>query len=64
MSKAEFDALPDSEKNNGKAYFIPDAQGSEGGGGTTDYNDLDNKPSINNVALSGNKSLSDLGIQE
>lgn len=35
MSKAEFDELPTSEKNNGKAYFIPDAQGSEGGGGTT-----------------------------
>lgn len=33
-----------------------------GGGGTTDYNDLENKPSINNVTLSGNKTLSDLGI--
>lgn len=64
MSKAEFDELPTSEKNNGKAYFIPDAQGSEGGGGTSDYDDLDNKPSINDVELSGNKALSDLGIQE
>lgn len=35
MSKAEFDELPTSEKNNGKAYFIPDAQGSEGGGGSS-----------------------------
>lgn len=34
-----------------------------GGGGTSDYEDLDNKPSINNVELSGNKSLTDLGIQ-
>ena len=34
-----------------------------GGGGTSDYEDLDNKPSINNVELSGNKSLNDLGIQ-
>lgn len=34
-----------------------------GGGGSTNYNDLSNKPSINNVTLSGNKSLSDLGIQ-
>ena len=33
-----------------------------GSGGTTDYNDLSNKPQINNVELSGNKSLSDLGI--
>lgn len=34
-----------------------------GSGGTSDYEDLDNKPSINNVELSGNKSLNDLGIQ-
>ena len=33
------------------------------GGGTSDYDNLSNKPSINNVELSGNKSLSDLGIQ-
>ena len=31
-------------------------------GGTTDYNDLENKPSINNVTLTGNKSASDLGL--
>lgn len=31
-------------------------------GGTKDYDQLDNKPSINNVELSGNKTLSDLGI--
>lgn len=30
--------------------------------GTTDYDDLDNKPQIGGVTLSGNKSLSDLGI--
>lgn len=34
-----------------------------GGTGTTDYNDLSNKPLINNVELKGNKSLNDLGIQ-
>ena len=33
-----------------------------GGGGTSDYTDLTNKPQINGVTLSGNKSLSDLGI--
>lgn len=31
--------------------------------GTMDYTDLTNKPQINSVELSGNKSLSDLGIQ-
>lgn len=38
-----------------------DAYGSGGGGGTSNYNDLSNKPSINSVTLSGDKSLSDLG---
>lgn len=33
-----------------------------GGGGTTDYTDLTNKPSINGVTLSGNKTSEDLGI--
>lgn len=33
-----------------------------GGGGTSDYNDLSNKPSINNVTLSGNKTSHDLGL--
>lgn len=31
-------------------------------GGTTDYNQLTNKPQINSVELSGNKSLEDLGV--
>ena len=30
--------------------------------GTTDYADLTNKPSINSIELSGNKTLADLGI--
>lgn len=33
-----------------------------GGGGTNDYSELIHKPSINDVTLSGNKSLADLGI--
>lgn len=33
-----------------------------GGGGSSDYADLTNKPKINNVELSGNKSSSDLGL--
>ena len=32
------------------------------GGGTTDYNDLTNKPQINSVTLSGNKTTADLNI--
>ena len=34
-----------------------------GGGGTTDYSDLDNKPSINGVTLEGNKTSDDLKIE-
>ena len=34
-----------------------------GGTGTNNYNDLTNKPQINDVELVGNKSLSDFGIQ-
>lgn len=33
-----------------------------GGGGTSDYDDLSNKPQIAGTTLSGNKSLADLGI--
>lgn len=40
------------------------AQHGGGGGGTSDYTDLTNKPKINNVTLAGNKSLNDLGIVE
>jgi hypothetical protein len=34
----------------------------EGGSGVSDYEDLTNLPSINDVTLLGNKSLSDIGI--
>jgi len=53
---------------NGKPSIIKvmgvkyDALGSGGGGGTSNYNDLTNKPSINSVTLSGDKSGADLGL--
>ena len=34
-----------------------------GGGGTDDYDELSNRPQINSITLTGNKSLADLGIQ-
>ena len=43
--------------NNAKWYSQ-----SGGGGGTHNYEELANKPSINNVTLVGDKSLSDLGV--
>jgi len=36
--------------------------GTGGGGGTSDYTDLTNKPQINGVTLSGDKDSEDLGI--
>ena len=36
--------------------------GVYGEGGTSDYNELDNKPSINNITLQGNKTTEDLGL--
>lgn len=41
-------------------YSIPSGGG---GGGTSDYNALNNKPKVNNITLSGDLTLADLGIQ-
>lgn len=41
---------------------LSETGGSSGGGGTTNYNQLINKPSINGVILSDNKTASDLGL--
>lgn len=38
--------------------------GLDGSQGTIDYEELENKPKINNVELIGNKSLSDLGVKQ
>lgn len=35
-----------------------------GGGGTKDYNELINKPRINNVQLKGDLTLEDIGVEE
>lgn len=43
---------------NNIVYNIP----GSGGGGTDDYDDLTNKPQINGVTLSGNKTAANLGI--
>lgn len=42
-----------------------EAQGGGGGqGGTDNYNELSNKPKINNITLSGNKTGEDLGLAD
>lgn len=45
-----------------KAYT--DSHGGGGDPGTSNYNELDNKPQIGNITLTGNKSASDLGLAE
>lgn len=54
------------KQSHAKIQAILDNAGSGGGGtgGTTDYTELENKPQINSVTLSGNKTTSDLGIDE
>lgn len=47
--------------NATKGYVRAHSSGG-GGGGTSDYSQLTNKPSINGVTLSGNKTSADLGI--
>jgi hypothetical protein len=46
---------------NWQVYKLSEG-GSGGGGGTSDYNPLTNKPQINGVTLIGNKTTNDLGI--
>ena len=57
---------PTGTKAAGKVYGLDNNLDpvwvDQQGGGTSDYDDLTNKPQINSVTLSGNKSLSDLGI--
>ena len=43
---------------------ILEQSGGGGGGGTSDYNDLSNKPSINGVQLIGNKTMTQLKLDE
>lgn len=42
-------------------YLIYETLGSSGGGGTTDYNQLTNKPTINGTVVKGDLTLEDIG---
>lgn len=43
-------------------YIAVNGSGGGGSGGTTNYNALENKPSVNGVTLTGNKTTEDLNI--
>lgn len=57
----DLSALTTTAKTNLVAAVNEVAAGG-GGGGTTDYTALSNKPQINSITLTGNKSFSDLGL--
>lgn len=51
-------------KKDGTQEVVEIFDGDAGtGAGTTNYQELENKPKINNIQLDGNKSLEELGIQ-
>ena len=55
LSKAQYDALVEAGTIDENAlYFTPEEASS--------YSDLTDKPSINGVTLSGNKTTAELGI--
>lgn len=56
----DLDELHTQHKDN-LVNAINDLEG--GSGGTSDYTELNNKPSINGVTLVGNKTTEDLGIE-
>lgn len=51
--------ITDEEHPQGQTFDVMDGQG---GSGSSDYDDLTNKPQIAGVTLRGDKSLADLGI--
>lgn len=55
-------ALPEAPISRIEQYLDYIAENGGGGGGTTNYNQLSNKPQINGVTLQGNKTTQDLHI--
>ena len=62
-NKLKFTGAVTNEYDGSKEVTINIPTSSGGGSGTTNYTNLTNKPQINGVELSGNKTLDDLNIQ-
>lgn len=64
LGGVKVDGITITIDDDGMIHCVNSSQGgSSGGGGTLNYSELLNKPSINNVTLVGNLSLDSLGIQ-
>lgn len=61
--KLKFTGAVTAEYDGSTEISVTIPAGGTSEGGTTDYTALTNKPQINNVELSGNKTLDQLGIQ-
>ena len=48
--------------DNATWYEVQTGGGGGGGGSTSNYNDLSNRPSVNNTVLTGNKTSAQLGL--
>lgn len=55
--------IPSKPLTRIEAYLDKIVENGGGGGGTSDYTDLTNKPQINGQTLVGNKVSSELGLQ-
>lgn len=51
-------------KSFDESLILALASRKRGGSGTTNYNDLENKPSIEGKTLQGNVKLSDIGYED
>lgn len=59
----EYTGLPESRIEELLLELKAVIEAGGGGGGTTNYNSLQNKPQINGVTLTGNKTAEDLGLE-
>ena len=55
--------IPEEPLTRIEAYLNKIIENGGGGGGTSDYDDLDNRPQVNSHTLTGNMSSSDVGLQ-
>lgn len=63
VSEEEIEQLITLSQEDNSEQLVTVAEETVSGGGTKDYNKLNNKPQINDVELIGNKSFEDFGAE-